>query len=205
MAEDKPYYLTACRFCAYRIAHPAFELVDLAALNGRPPRRLEEFRGKLIGHIQRCAEDEDAQIQEVMRRHQKRQKKGGDSPPPDLSVAKHHQAWLTCLNRVILAESTGILSAFTSTDPALNAMQNSARWNLHQATRKFYFTDQLLLDRLQALSLSPADQAAVFQLVSEIRDVLVEQGEYMPGKEGAAIAEGAATAAAAIADGQPAG
>ena len=188
--KEKPYHTTGCRFCHWSITHPALELVDLAKLDGQAPRKLEEFHGKLLGHIQRCADDEEAQIAQVLKQHRKKMK---PEPEPDLSAAKHHAAWIECRNRIMFAQSTAILSAFNITDPALLAIQDIERWTLHQATRKFYFTDEVLIDRLQPLQLSPAVQDQVFKLVSEIRDVLVEQGLYAPGQAGAAIATASAT------------
>ena len=192
--SDAKYQTTACRFCAYRLTHPGFEVVDLSKLNGQPPRRLQEFHGKLNGHIQMCASDEAAQIDALMKRYEKR--KPG-SAPPDISNAKHQAIWLACLKRVMLAQSTGILAAYTTTDPALLALQDAGRWNLHQETRKFHITDEMLSDRLQSLNLSPAVHDAVFSVVAEIRDILEEQGDYIPGAEGAATAEAAARIAAA--------
>jgi hypothetical protein len=193
--QQKTYHSTRCRYCGWELTSPEFEPVNLSSLNGRAPEHLEEFHVKLYGHISRCADVENRQIAKI----EKRAKKHADQPPPDLSAAKHQAAVLHIGNHLILSQCTAILAEFVTDDPALITMQDGARWMLHQATRKFHCTDEMIRDRLQRLALSPKGQAAVFELVAELRDVLEERGLYEPGKEGAEIATAAARTDAAIA------
>ena len=195
--EEKPYYTTRCRHCEWMTTAAAFELPDLRTLDGQPPARLAEFHAKLSGHICRCAEDEEAQIASLERKRVKRMKKAGQAPPPplDVAVCKHHLAQVAVANRIMLAQSTGILECFTTNDPALAALHDSGRYALQQITRRFAFTDQMLADRLQPLALEPELERAIFAIVSEIRDALEERGNYSPGQPGAAVAVETATLA----------
>ena len=193
---DAPYYTTGCRHCEWRTTAAAFELPDLRTLKGQPPARLAEFHAKLSGHIQRCAQDEEAQIAKLERTRVKRTRAGQAPPAPlDLAVCKHHLAAVQVANRILLAQSTAILECFTTNDPALAALHDSGRYALQQVTRRFAFTDQMLSDRLQPLGLEPDLEQAIFAIVSEIRDALEERGNYSPGQPGAAVAVETATLA----------
>lgn len=195
---DKPYHTTRCLCCGWELTHPEFEPVDVRTLKGEAPLRLQEFHTRLLGHIQRCADDEKNQLRKI----EKRAKTHPDEPPPDYSLAKHQDALVNWANMLMLAQSRAILRGFTTTDPALQSMDDWGRWTLHQASRKFHFTDDMIRDRLAGLSLTPKGQEAVFAFVSELRDVLEELNLYMPGREGAEIATAHARADAANA-GQP--
>jgi hypothetical protein len=179
-------HITKCHLCdpkkPFTLNEPAFE-IDPGALNGQVPERLTQFNMTLLAHIQKGASWED----KVLTKAIKHREKGG--PPVDPAQAKHLAAWNEFLARVALAQGTAILSAFETTDPALNQMRETARWKLHEVTRKFFFTDQMIKDALQQLNLDEDDQNNVYQMMIGMRDALLEQGKYAPGQEAAAAAQ----------------
>lgn len=174
-------HTTKCLLCdprnPWKVEESEFE-PDGSALTGQVPQRLTDFNLKLLGHIQRGAEAEQKQVQRAMKHHQEH---GG--PPPDLTAARHLAQWQQFLMRTALAQGTAILFAYDTTDPGLNILKEHARWKLHEVTRKFFFTDEMLLEGVQKLDLDPQDHDNVFALVKGIRDALLEQGQYAPKME----------------------
>lgn len=177
MPENSPSltYITRCLFCDFEIASPGFESVDINNLNPQQTARVSEFHMQLLAHMQRGAQAEEKQITRLFRRH-----KENGGPPPDTSKAKHFALWQTFLTRTMLAQSSAILSGFSSDDPSLNALREAGRWKLHEVTRRTYFTDAMLLDALVPFELEETQQAKILELIIEIRDALLEQGKYEP-------------------------
>lgn len=167
-------HTTKCLFCAFKIDEQEFE-PDGSALTGQVPQRLTDFNVKLLGHIQRGAEAEQKQVTRAMKQHHEH---GG--PPPDISAARHLQAWNNFLTFTALGQGTAILGAFDTTDPGLRILKEHARYKLHEATRKLFFTDDMLLNGVQQLNLDPEDQDHVMALVKGVRDALLELGQYAP-------------------------
>ena len=170
-------HITKCLFCNFTVQEQEFE-PDGSALTGQVPQRLTDFNLKLLGHIQKGAEFEQKQVQKALKYHQEH---GG--PGPDLTAARHLAQWQQFLLRTALAQGTAILFAFDTTDPGLNILKEHARWKLHEVTRKFFFTDDMLLEGVQKLNLDLPDQDNVLTLVKGIRDALLEQGPYAPKME----------------------
>ena len=174
-------HVTKCLLCdpksPFTISELEFE-PDGGALNGQVPQRLTEFNLKLLGHIQKGAAWEQKQIQRAVKQHQEN---GGTAP--DLSQARHLVAFNEFLARVALAQGLGILAAFQTSDPGLNSMKEMARFKLHEVTRKFFFTDDMILDAVQKLNLDLPDQDNVVLFSKAMRDALLEQGQYAPKQE----------------------
>lgn len=177
MPENSPSltYLTRCLYCDFEIASPGFEAVDINNLNPQQTARVSEFHMQLLAHVQRGAQAEEKQITRVFRKH-----KQNGGPPPDTSKAKHFALWQQFLTRTMLAQSSAILSGFSSNDPALNALREAGRWKLHEVTRRTYFTDEQLLDALVHFDLERTQQDQILALIIEMRDALLEQGKYEP-------------------------
>jgi hypothetical protein len=167
-------HITKCLFCEFKLQEPEFE-PDGSALTGQVPQRLTDFNVKLLGHIQRGAEAEQKQVNRAMKQHHEH---GG--PLPDLSAARHLQAWNNFLTFTALGQGTAILGAFDTTDPGIKILKEHARYKLHEATRKLFFTDDMLVENIQALNLDPDDQANVERLLKGVRDALLELGPYAP-------------------------
>ena len=173
-------YITRCLFCDFTATETGFEAVDLNNLEGKQQERLATFHMKLLGHVQRGAQNEERQIKKLLEAHQKN---GGTLP--DTSGAKHFALWQTFVTRTMLAQSSAVLSGFRSEDPHLNSLREAGRWRLHEITRRTYFTDQMLADALVKLELDEPAQDKVLRLMIEVRDALLEQGKYEPRPEAA--------------------
>jgi hypothetical protein len=74
-----------------------------------------------------------------------------------------------------------ILSQFECNDPSVQARAEAIRAGMQALTRKFTISDQQLRDGIVALdSEGQLNAETVIQFIKEIRDVLIEQGQYAP-------------------------
>lgn len=176
-------HITKCTLCeppnVFKLEEQGFDF-EPGVTNGEIPERLQGFQLKLVGHIQKAAQWEQQQLQKALKHHQKN---GGAEP--DVAKAKHFQAWAGFMARTALAQGTAIMEAFATTDPGLNLMKETARLKLNTLTRKFYFTDEMLLDAIVAVD-STAEGLTVEtvkRLLCDARDALMEQGKYSPQSE----------------------
>ena len=171
-------HITTCLLCAdrknaFRLEEPGFETSDIT--QGQIPQRLGEFQMQLLAHIQKAAQWEHKQLEKALKRSQEN---GGH--PPDVSQAKHFQAWMDFQGRTALAQGTAIMNAYETSDPALLHMREVARLRLNAVTRKIYFTDADILQAVQQFNFDPEIQEGVVNLICQMRDGLLEQGKFAP-------------------------
>ena len=170
-------HITTCLLCAdrknaFRLEEPGFETADV--VQGQVPQRLAQFHNELLGHIQKAALWEHKQLEKAM----KRLEQGG--PPVDQSQARHFQAWIDFQARTMLAQGTAVMNAYETTDPALLHMREVARLRLNQVTRRVYYTDEDILQAVQHFNFDPETQGQMVKLICQLRDGLLEQGQYAP-------------------------
>lgn len=134
-----------------------------------------DFQMKLLAHIQKAANVEHQRFEKALKRHAEQ---GG--PIPDQAQARHLQAWLDFQGRTALAQGTAIMNAYDTTDPALLQMREVARLRLNAVTRRVYYTDADILQAVQQFNLDEKIQDAVVRLICQLRDGLLEQGQYAP-------------------------
>ena len=170
-------HITTCILCAdrsnaFRLEEHGFET---SPINGQIPQRLMDFQMKLLAHIQKAANWEHKQFEKALKRHAEQ---GGTIP--DQAQARHLQAWLDFQGRTALAQGTAIMNAYDTTDPALLQMREVARLRLHAVTRRMFFTDEMIVDAVQQLNLDLPDRENVVEFAKQMRDALLEQGQYAP-------------------------
>ena len=175
-------HITTCILChdrakAFRLEEPGFEAPSALGNGSNIPitTRLQEFQLKLLAHIQKAAEWERKALERAMKLHI--ESKG---PQPDPRQTTHYQAWQEFAARTACAQGTAIMQAFETSDPALNAMREACRLRLNSVTRKFYFTDAMILEGVQKLNFDPETQDVVLKFCIQMRDALLEQGQYAP-------------------------
>jgi hypothetical protein len=72
------------------------------------------------------------------------------------------------------------LSLFECQDPKLSAMKESVRATLHRMTRKNYIADAFIDSKIADLGFDPEDSEGLKLLLTDMRDVLCEEGSYAP-------------------------
>ncbi len=76
--------------------------------------------------------------------------------------------------------AAGVIAAYTTQDPALLQIAESARGQVHKLTRRNQAPNDYINDRLARAGFSAIEVQKILPLFCEMRDFLTEQGSYAP-------------------------
>lgn len=73
-----------------------------------------------------------------------------------------------------------VVAMFECGDPKLTAMFEHVRATVQKFSRRFQISDAEIQDRIARLELDPEDEEGLQILLTDMRDLLTEQGSYAP-------------------------